>query len=120
MVSEEYCRRASYERNAKRTGELHATLLQNCESTVENINKTLVDLLKSKKSTFEVSFKFRFSVYPIPFLASPRSTESQDQWAYSMVEKGPQIPEWIFLRPWICSLDVVSASSSITISCTGS
>ena len=111
-MSEEYCRRASYERNAKLTGELQAALLLHCESTVDSINKTLVDLLKSKKSAFEVSFKFRFSFYPTLLLATPRSTESQDQWAYSMVEKGPQTPEWIFLRPWISSLDVVSASFS--------
>ena len=65
MVSDEYCRRASYAKNAKITGELHATLLLNCESAVDNINKTLVDLLKSKKSSFEVSFKFRFSFYSI-------------------------------------------------------
>ena len=61
MVSEEYCRRANYERNARITGELHTAMLLNCETTVEGINKTLIELLKSKKSGFEVSFKFRSS-----------------------------------------------------------
>ena len=31
-----------------------------------------------------------------------------------MTEKGPQISEWIFLRPWICSLDLVSTHLSTT------
>ena len=90
-------------------------MLLHCESTVDSINKTLVDLLKSKKSAFEVTFKFRFIFYPTPLLTTPRSTESQGQWAYSMVEKGPQTSEWIVLRPWISSLDVVSASSLLSI-----
>ena len=90
-------------------------MLLHCESTVDSINKTLVDLLKSKKSSFEVTFKFRFIFYPTPLLTTPRSTESQGQWAYSMVEKGPQTSEWIVLRPWISSLDVVSASFLLSI-----
>ena len=32
-----------------------------------------------------------------------------------MVEKGPQTSEWIVLRPWISSLDVVNAYFFLTI-----
>ena len=115
VVSEEYCRRASHEKNSKLTGDLHAALLLHCESTVDNINKTLFELLKSKKSSFEVTFKFRSILSLTPPLTTPRSSESQGEWAYSMEEKGPQTSEWIVLRPWISSLDVVSAYFFLTI-----